>query len=641
MRTQEMKKLNPIPTLLRRAFGKTLTRKISMIVSLAMLAPVNSYAASYQVEHLEPSSWWVNMKSPHLQLLVHGQSISELTPKLSSQQVILKKVNKVSNPNYLFLDLIVPENAKPESFDIEFFKDNKAVTSYRYQLNARNKNKAADTSFSSKDAIYLVMPDRFANGDLKNDKVPTLTEGVNRANPDGRHGGDLQGIIKHLNYIADMGFTQLWLNPAIENAQDKYSYHGYSSTDFYNIDARLGSNALYKELSRKAQEKGIGLIKDVVLNHSGTGHWWHNDLPTNDWYNNQGNDYLGTNHKREALHDPYAIDSDKEIFSNGWFVPTMPDLNQKNPYLANYLIQNTLWWIEYANLSGLRVDTYSYPDKAFLTNWTKRITDEYPYINIVGEEWTTNPVIVSYWQKGKQTHDGYESHLPSVMDFPLQEALINALNNKETWSTGLIQLYQMLANDFIYPEPNNLVTFADNHDMSRVYSQLGDDYQLYKIAMTFLMTTRGIPQVFYGTEILMNNPGTDAHGVIRTDFPGGWPNDKQSAFSGKGLSAQQKDAQRFMQKLLNWRKNTPAIHHGKLKHYAPENGVYVYFRYDDFNKYMVVINKQDDAVELKTNDYRAMLGKAKSLQNVLTKQPIKLTDKMIMPAKSALIFEVR
>ena len=599
------------------------------------------YANNYKIEHVEPAFWWVNMQSTQLQLLVHGQNISKLTPEVVSKHVILKRANKVDNPNYLFLDLIIPESARPESFNINFNQGEQTVANYRYQLKSRNKVKAAEMSFSSKDVIYLITPDRFANGDSTNDTVLTLSESINRQDPNGRHGGDLKGILKHLNYIEDMGFTQLWLNPVIENAQDEYSYHGYSTTDFYNIDARFGDNAQYRELSSKALEKEIGLIKDVVLNHSGTGHWWHNDLPTDDWYNNQGNTYQGTNHKRESLHDPYAVTSDKTSFSQGWFVPSMPDLNQKNPYLANYLIQNTLWWIEYANLSGLRVDTYSYSDKAFLTQWTKRITEEFPYINIVGEEWTTNPAIVSYWQKDKQTHDGYQSYLPSVMDFPLQDSLVNALNNKESWNTGLNQLYQMLANDFMYPAPDNLVTFVDNHDMSRVFTQLNNDYALFKVAMTFLMTTRGIPQVFYGTEILMSNPGTTDHGVIRTDYPGGWQGDSKSAFSGKGLTAQQKDAQKFMQKLMNWRKNTPAIHHGKLKHYAPENGIYVYFRYDKFNKYMIIINKNDEVAEINTADYREMLGQAKTLNNVLTKQSIAITNNMVMPAKTALIFEAR
>ncbi|REL36504.1 glycoside hydrolase family 13 protein [Thalassotalea euphylliae] len=615
---------------------------VSEVASTALAASKTGNAnASYQIKHLEPSSWWVDMKSPALQLLVHGDNISELTPQIKSDKVVIKQINKVANPNYLFVDVIIREGTKPHRFNIDFLQDNEVVISHPYQLKARNKTSAADISFSAKDVIYLVTPDRFANGNPNNDQVPQLLERKNRTAPGGRHGGDLQGIINHLNYIEDMGYTQIWLNPVVENNQQEYSYHGYSATDFYQIDARFGDNALYKKLATEAQKRGIGLIIDVVLNHSGSGHWWHNDLPTEDWYNNQGKAYVGTNHKREALHDSYAVNADKQLFSDGWFVPTMPDLNQRNSYLANYLIQNTLWWIEYANLSGIRVDTYSYPDKAFLTQWTKRLTDEYPNINIVGEEWSTNPAIVAYWQKGANTHDGYQSYLPSVMDFPMQDLLVKALTNKESWNTGLNQLYQVLANDFLYAAPEDLVIFPDNHDMSRIFTQLNEDYELFKIAMTYLMTTRGIPQVFYGTEILMANPGTTDHGVIRTDFPGGWQGDDVSGFTGKGLTSTQKKAQEFMRKLMNWRKNTPTIHHGELRHYAPESGVYVYFRYDELNKYMVVINKNASEVTLAMEKYSELLGKAKSLIPVLSNKPIAIQENMLMPAKTATIFQVR
>ncbi|NMP30009.1 glycoside hydrolase family 13 protein [Thalassotalea sp. M1531] len=620
---------------------KSIISKTTYLLSAICLSlSCTTSAKKYEIEHLEPAFWWVDMQQKELQLLVHGENISELSPRINSDQIILKKVNKVDNPNYLFLDIIVREGTSPHTINIEFLEGDKIATNYQYQLKAKNKNHAADVSYSSKDVIYLITPDRFANGDKSNDKVPSLTEGLDRQHPGGRHGGDIQGIIDRLAYIEDMGYTQLWLNPVIENNQPNYSYHGYSATDFYNVDARYGDNALYKKLSDEAQKRGIGLIIDIVLNHGGSGHWWHNDLPMADWYNNQGKAYLGTNHKREALHDPYAADIDAQTFSDGWFVPTMPDLNQKNPFMAKYLIQNTLWWIEFANLSGIRVDTYSYPDKAFLSEWTKRVTQEYPNINIVGEEWTTNPAIVSYWQKGKQTPDGYQSYLPSVMDFPIQDGLVKSLKNKENWNTGLNELYRVLANDFLYPAPDNLVIFPDNHDMSRIFTQLDEDYELFKIAMTFMMTTRGIPQIFYGTEILMSNPGTDDHGVIRTDFPGGWPTDSINGFTGKGLTNRQKSAQQFMKKLLNWRKNTPTIHQGKLMHYAPENGVYVYFRYDEYSKYMVVINKNTEATEIDMSRFSQMLGKAKSLNPVLNNRPITIEQTMIMPAKTATIYQV-
>jgi len=614
---------------------------VQLLLALSLWVSTGVSATSYNIEHLEPAFWWVDMQDDKLQVMVHGNNIADLTPSINSKEVIIQRINKVENNNYLFIDLVISDTAKAGNVRINFQKDNKTVTSYNYKLLPRNKHSNAQLSYSGRDVIYLITPDRFANGDVSNDTVKSMHEGVKRNLAGGRHGGDLQGIIKHLDYIENMGYTQLWLNPVIENSQPTYSYHGYSTTNFYKIDPRFGTNELYKKLSEEAQKRNIGLIKDVVLNHAGSGHWWHNDLPTADWYNNQGKPYHGTNHKRETLHDPHAVKTDAINFSDGWFVETMPDLNQRNKYVANYLIQNTLWWIEYANLSGLRVDTYSYSDKAFLTDWTKRLTTEFPGINIVGEEWTTNPALVSYWQRGKQRHDGYQSHLPSVMDFPLQDALVKGLLNKEDWNSGLNELYRALANDFLYPDPQNLVIFPDNHDMSRIYTQLNEDYDLFKIAMTYMLTTRGIPQIFYGTEILMNNPGTTDHGIIRTDFPGGWPGDKTNAFTGMGLSAKELDAQQFVQKLLQWRQGATAIHQGKLSHYAPEHGLYVYFRYNDDQKVMVVLNKLAQPQLLKIEKYSEMLTKHKQAKNITTKQTFDLANPISIPAKSAQVFEIK
>ena len=613
---------------------------ISSIILLIATTSTVVAASSYQISHLEPANWWVNMKSEQLQLLVHGKDIADLTPTINHQNVQLIKVNRVDNPNYLFLDLVIKKNTKPQTINIEFFKGKKLTLSHQYPLLARNKVSQADKSYSGKDVIYLVTPDRFSNGDLSNDVADTMIEGLNRSHPYGRHGGDLAGVIKHLDYISEMGFTQLWLNPVMENNQVEQSYHGYGITDFYQVDPRYGTNEQYKQLSIKAAEKGIGLIKDVILNHGGLNHWWRNDMPMADWYNFQGKPYQGTNHARETMQDPYAAESDKQLFADGWFVPAMPDLNQRNPFMANYLIQNAIWWVEYANLSGIRVDTLPYSDKAFVAKWSERLTEEYPNINIVGEEWTTNPAIVAYWQRGKQNHDGYSTDFPSVMDFPLQNALVNALKNKDSWNTGLGELYRMLANDFLYADASNLVIFPDNHDMSRIFTQLDEDYALYKMAMTFMATSRGIPQIYYGTEILMSNKGTESHGVIRTDFPGGWPGDKKSAFTGKGLSKQQLDAQQFVKKLLNWRKSATAIHHGKLTHYSPHDGMYVYFRYTDTQKVMVVLNKSDKEKTIKQADYLEMLSGATSVTNVLSNKQTRLADSISIPAKSSAIFEV-
>jgi neopullulanase len=617
----------------------TLKRLGQLALFSMMLSPA-SHPQDYKIEHLEPMSWWNNMQSNKLQIMVHGKNISELTPKISHKSIHLEAVNKVANTNYLFIDLLLDDHLKPGSYAIDFYKEDTKVFTHQYVINQRNQQSAAHTSYSAKDVIYLITTDRFANGDITNDSVTSLKEPHDRSKKGGRHGGDIQGIINQLGYLQDMGLTQIWTMPMVENDMADHSYHGYSSTDFYQIDPRFGSNELYKKLSDKAQDHDIGLIKDVVLNHIGSNHWWMNDLPTNDWLNYQNSEFTGTQHRRESLHDPHSTSKDKNLFSDGWFVPTMPDLNQKNTLVSNYLIQNTLWWIEYANLSGLRVDTYSYSDKDFLTAWTKRITQEYPNINIVGEEWATNPAIVSYWQRGKKTHDNYQSYLPSLMDFPLQEAIVAGLKNKENWNTGLNELYQALANDFQYADPYNLVTFTDNHDMSRIYTQLGEDFALFKIAMGYLLTTRGIPQVYYGTEVLLANPDSTDHGIIRTDFPGGWAGDNINAFNGAGLSKNQREAQMYIKSLLQWRKNAKAIHHGKLAHFAPKDGVYVYFRTYEDEKIMVILNKNTQETIIDPTQYAELIQSAKQAKDVLTDTMFSLTKPISVKGQSANIWQI-
>lgn len=596
------------------------------------------------VAHIEPPSWWTGMKDKKLQLMVHGQGIADLTVKTDSKGWKITSTEKTDNKNYLFINLLIADNASAKSYQLHFSRQ--AMTSsdftVNYALNSRRKNSSERQGFNASDVIYLITPDRFANGDYQNDQVEGLKEGINRRDHYGRHGGDIQGVIDHLSYIQEMGFTQVWLNPVLENDHPKSSYHGYSTTDYYNIDKRFGSNLLYKELSQKAKSKGIGIIKDVILNHIGSEHWWMRDLPSKDWINNN-TQYKETTHRRESLHDPHGTQEDIEAFASGWFVPTMPDLNQRNPFLANYLIQNNIWWTEYADLSGIRVDTFSYSDKKFLAEYTRRLMHEYPNLNIVAEEWSVSPNIVSYWQRGNKTHDGYQFELPSLMDFPLQDSLVKGLTEKETWSDGLRKLYETTASDFVYADPYNLVIFPDNHDMSRIFTQLDHDQALTKIAIAYFATTRGIPQYFYGTEILMDNRNTDSHGVIRTDFPGGWKMDTISAFSGRSLEKDQISMQNFTKKLLNWRRGSNAVHKGKLTHYAPKDGTYVYFRHDNNDKVMVLLNKSDKTVEINPDDYSSMLSnkeKKTSALDILTDKSYLLGNKFSISAKSVLILQL-
>ncbi len=595
------------------------------------------------IKRVEPPFWWVGMKSSQLQLMVYGADISRYQVKSPGQQLTLSSVERADSPNYLFINLVIEADAKAGDYPIEFWVDGQMQMTHHYSLKTRKKHSSQRQGFSPKDVIYLITPDRFANGDLSNDKVEGYIEGVDRTNHDGRHGGDIKGVIKQLDYINDMGFTQIWLNPVLENAQPKVTYHGYSTTDYYKVDPRFGSNQLYQQLSQQAQNKGIGLIKDVILNHIGTEHWWLKDLPSKDWINHPDS-YVETTHRREALHDPHGTQEDIEAFASGWFVPTMADLNQRNRFVSNYLIQNCIWWTEYADLSGLRVDTYSYSDKAFLSEFTRRLMQEYPNYNIVAEEWSVSPNIVAYWQRGNQTHDGYHSDLPSLMDFPLQDVLIKGLTEKETWADGLRRLYELVATDFVYSDPDNLVVFPDNHDMSRIYTQLNHDIELTKVAVGFFATVRGIPQYFYGTEILMDNRGTGSHGVIRTDFPGGWRIDSRNAFSGQGLTNEQTDMQGFTQRLLNWRKTSKAIHEGKMTHYSPQNGIYVYFRHSDKHndKVMIVINKDDQAKLLDTQRFKTMINandRSRVVVDILNKESLSLNEKLKLPAKSIRIIQ--
>ena len=596
-------------------------------------------AMADRVERIEPLSWWVGMKDDRLQLMVHGDRVAELEPALQHAGVSIESVERVANPNYLFINLRIAPDTRPGEFAIDFRQGRRTAASRSYVLNAREPGSAERKGFGAHDAIYLLMPDRFANGDPSNDTVKGLRDGLDRAEPYGRHGGDLQGIANHLDYVAGMGFTQLWLNPVLENAQPSITYHGYAITDFYEVDPRLGTNEDYRQLAAEARKRGIGLIKDVVLNHCGSEHWWMKDPPTPDWFN-MGGKFVPTHHVREALQDPHAAEVDRVDFTDGWFVETMPDMNQRNPYLATYLIQNTLWWIEYAGLSGLRIDTYPYSDRGFLTEWSRRVMEEYPSLNVVGEEWSGSPVTVSYWQRGRNPPDGYVSYLPSLFDFPLHEAVLQALKEKDDWGTGMRRIYRVLAADALYPDPYNLVVFPDNHDVNRMFTVLDDRADLQRMAVAFFATIRGIPQVFYGTEILMASPGPKNDGVIRSGFPGGWAGDTRNAFTGKGLSAAERSMQDYTRQLLQWRRTASAVHDGKLTHYVPFEGVYVYFRHNDAQKVMVILNNNDESRTVGTQRFGETIGTATRGTDVLSKQSHELAKGITVPARSATILEL-
>jgi len=616
--------------------------KRTVLAVLTAAACLAANAQDYRIEHMEPAFWWTGMQHKTLQLMVHGKNIADLAPSLNYAGVRISAVKRVANRNYLFVDLAIDASARPGKFDIAFAAPGKGSVIVNYELQARAAGSAQRKGFSSADAIYQVMPDRFANGNPANDTVGGMPDKLDRKNPSGRHGGDLQGMTNALGYIADMGYTMVWPTPLVENNMPAYSYHGYAGTDLYKIDARYGSNEDFRTFAARAREKGIGVIQDVVLNHIGLQHWWMRDLPMPDWITHNGK-FTPTQHHRMAVQDPYASQADRKDFTTGWFTPNMPDMNQANPYMATYLIQNSIWWIEYAGLAGLRVDTYGYSNKAFLADWSRRILEEYPNLNLVGEEWSPHIAVVAHWLKNKRNFDGYVSHMPSMMDFPLNDTLRRVLAGDEGYS--LKSLYEAAAQDYQYPDAANMTLFEGNHDMARIFSVASHDDALFRIAMAYTLTMPRIPQLYYGTEIQMTSTtkGRDDPSY-RQDFPGGWAGDKVNAFTGQGLTKQQLAAQAYLKKLLNWRKAQSVIHHGKLMHFGPENDTYVYFRYDGSgvgtSKVMVAINMNQKAMPVKTARFSEMLAGVAEGRDVISGQRYSLKDEVTLPARAALILEL-
>ncbi|OAV43703.1 glycoside hydrolase family 13 protein [Lewinella sp. 4G2] len=611
-----------------------------LLCSLALLFLAATTLPAQSIQKIEPPNWFTNFQNPEVELLIYGKSLRGLHVTTDYPGVHVVSTTSLENSSYLIVRLHLTEAAQPGTIPLRFYAGDRLVTTHQYPLSA--KGTTTLEGFDQSDVIYLITPDRFANGDPENDVVAGLRETtVDRNNPGGRHGGDLKGIIDHISYLDELGVTALWLNPTLENDMAEYSYHGYSTTDSYRTDPRFGTNEQYQDLSRRLRQRGMKLIMDIIPNHLGFNHPFATNPPTKDWIN-LGNKFKPTNHRRTTVQDPYAAPADAELHTDGWFVQVMPDLNQRQAHLATYLTQHALWWIEYAQLGGLRVDTWPYSDKDFLVDWTGAILREYPEMSIVGEEWSPQPAIISYWQAGKDNHDGYASKLPSLMDFPLQMAVQAGLSEEETWGTGLIKIYETLALDFLYANPHDLVVFPDNHDMDRIFTQVDEDVALWRAALVYHLTTRGIPQLYYGTEILMQNtdyPGD--HGVIRTDFPGGWAGDATNGFTGAGLSAEIREQQDWLRQLLNWRKTASTIHHGQLMHFAPQHdGAYVYFRYTDTEKYMIVLNKAENQM-LDLSRYADMLTEATQLKDVLSGAEYPINSELPIPSRGGFIYQVK
>ena len=607
---------------------------LTALLALLAISSVNGQV----IERVDPPSWFTGMKESALQLMVYGKEIGTYDVKADYPGVRVVTMVRTENPNYLFVNLNISRETLPGNVKLTFTSGKKHF-SREYPLSARPSGPAR--GFNSSDVLYLLMPDRYANGDTVNDNVEGMTEQINRSNPGGKHGGDLKGITDHLDYLKDLGVTGIWLNPFLENNQPRSSYHGYSTTDFYRSDPRYGTNEEFRQLVSKAHDKGLKVVMDMIFNHIGSGHWWMKDLPSNDWIH-QFDKFTRTNYKASTYMDPYAAESDISLMEKGWFDHTMPDLNQSNPLVETYLTQNSLWWIAWSDLDGIRMDTYPYPEPEMMSRWAKRVTDEFPGFFIVGEVWYEDPASTSYWSLNKKNSNGYRSNLPSVTDFPVCFATHKAFSGPGSPTEGVSKLYAVLAQDFLYPEPLRNVIFLDNHDMTRFFTETGKSLAVYKMALSFILTTRGIPQLYYGTEIVMEGDKSKGDGFLRNDFPGGWAGDKKNVFTGTNLAPEEKEAFDFTKNLLNWRKDKEVIHTGKLKHYVPEDGLYVYFRYDTRESVMVILNNDDAKSHSVTKDkYIESLNGFSKGYEVITGKTIDDLTSFEIPPKTAMIIDLK
>lgn len=594
-------------------------------------------ARAMEIKKVAPSFWWAGMKNPELQILLYGEELALSDVSVSGEGIYLKETVRQDNPNYLLLYLDLSE-AKAQTFQI-LLKNGKKKLQIPYELKSRVRRGEDVKGFTSEDVLYLIMPDRFANGNPENDVVDGMREKkIDRADSFARHGGDIQGISSHLDYIADLGVTAIWLNPTQENDMESGSYHGYAITDYYQIDRRFGSNEDFCALVEKAHEKNLKVVMDMIFNHCGSENYLFKDKPSKDWFNYRSN-YVQTSFKTASVMDIHASAFEKKIATDGWFTSVMPDFNQRNRHVARYLIQSSIWWIEYAGINGIRQDTHPYADFDFMSQWCKEVLDEYPYFNIVGETWLNSNVLVSYWQKDSKLAAPLNSNLPTVMDFPLQ-ALINQAFDEETgeWGGGLYKLYDYQTQDLVYANPMNLLTFLDNHDTSRFAQtdEMAKNLKRYKQAMVFLLTTRGIPQIYYGTEILMTGDKGKGDGDLRKDFPGGWQGDTRNCFAKNGRTALENEAFEFTRQLLNWRKGNQVIGKGSLKHYSIQNGVYVYQREFNGKSVVIIMNGTDDSKELDLAPYQEILPRENAL-DVLTGKNVNLSGKLCLDGRENLI----
>lgn len=616
-----------------------------LIISLSLLASLAATAAkpsSPQINSVEPPYWWTGMANDTLQIMLSGPRIGLTETSMKPYEgVSLIESVKLDSPNYLLLYLTVSDTAKPGVLDFTF-SDGKKKAALRYELKERSKAVKAQ-GFDASDVLYLIMPDRFARAGATTDAEASrgleYAVEVDRADLNARHGGNIAGMEQHLGYIDSLGVTAIWVNPVLENDMPGGSYHGYATTDYYRIDPRFGTNGQWRDFVGKAHDRGIKVVMDMIFNHSGSNHRWMKDMPSRDWYNFPDS-AVTTNFRLSTLHDPYVSDYDKKRTVDGWFVTAMPDLNQRNPHLRRYLSQNSIWWIEDSGIDGIRMDTYPYADERAMASWIDDVMAEYPGFNIVGECWYGNEGGEAYWQRGSKVNPNGDPRLPTVMDFVLSIKARDAFKGQTDRLEGLNTIYDHLALDYLFPDPTHILTFLDNHDTDRFLLEEPDDLGWWKQAITFLLTSRGIPQIYYGTELLMN--GTRAaggDGNVRRDMPGGFPGDKTDAFTAAGRSDKQNEAFDFIQKLLQWRRGNEAIARGSLKHFMPENGLYVYQRRSGDKEVTVILNGNDSPVTTTMERTIEILPYGSQRRDMLTGETITISPEMTFSPRQILILE--
>ncbi|MEZ7955263.1 MAG: alpha-amylase family glycosyl hydrolase [Bacteroidales bacterium] len=605
-------------------------KEFKFSISLFLLLFISVNLNGIEISRVEPPSWWIGMENPHLQILIYGKNLKDTKVKTKEKGIKILSFENADSPDYIFVNIAISSRLKPGVYELTLLNGDLTQT-INYEFSKKeNSGKFTGKGFGPEDLIYLLMPDRFINADLSNDNHPEAKELANHLHPYGRHGGDLKGMIESLDYLSELGVTSIWSTPLLFDNESDASYHGYACADYYRIDPRFGDNNLFREYVNQAADRGIGIIMDMVPNHSGLEHWWINNLPFKDWIN-QFPVYTQSNYAMSTHSDIHAAIVDNKRCTTGWFDKAMPDMNLNNPYLLTYFIQNAIWWTEWAGLSGIRVDTYPYSDKYAISKWTKAIMNEYPEMNIVGECWFSTPQEIAYWEGDSNNRDGYSSNLSNVMDFSLQEAFGRALNSdgQSGWGEGMFQIYKSLSLDFIYSNPYKLLIFSDNHDTNRFSEVVKGDQKKFKMMLTMLATLRGIPQLYYGTEIMMKTKDAKlGHGEERMDM-----------IKRENFSANQEQIYNYTSELFNWRKKSKAITSGDMKHYWPYDNFYIYFRTHGRDKIMVVINNNNKPIEIDWNRISESIKSGEEGIELFSKNRVISGNKLTVDPQSSIIIE--